>query len=236
MALAPPDGAPIVARSKRDREHRCPAACRASGWVPRSRSRDPSQRGATSTVRLTGGARPEDLVSVGELQLTIKDMQDFYDYGHWANGRLFEAIAQLTPEQFIQPAAGGYGSIRDTLVHVLSAQWGWLDRCGGPKRGPRLDPADYPTPESLAQTWNKVDDYARAFFATLSDADLDRVVEFTLGGPERYSASLGHLLQHAAVHAVHHRGQVALMLRLLGYAPGNFDVLFYPGEGGVQER
>jgi uncharacterized damage-inducible protein DinB len=26
---------------------------------------------------------------------------------------------------------------------------------------------------------------------------------------------------------VHHRGQVALLLRLLGYPPGNFDILFY---------
>jgi uncharacterized damage-inducible protein DinB len=38
---------------------------------------------------------------------------------------------------------------------------------------------------------------------------------------------VGALLQHAAVHGVHHRGQVALLLRVLGYAPGNFDLLFY---------
>jgi uncharacterized damage-inducible protein DinB len=37
-------------------------------------------------------------------------------------------------------------------------------------------------------------------------------------------------MQHAAVHAVHHRGQVALLLRTLGYVPGNFDWLLYVGE------
>jgi uncharacterized damage-inducible protein DinB len=37
-------------------------------------------------------------------------------------------------------------------------------------------------------------------------------------------------MHHAAVHAVHHRGQVALLLRTLGYEPGNFDLLLYVGE------
>jgi uncharacterized damage-inducible protein DinB len=40
------------------------------------------------------------------------------------------------------------------------------------------------------------------------------------------SMPVGELLQHAANHGVHHRGQVSL-LRLLGYNPDNFDILFY---------
>jgi uncharacterized damage-inducible protein DinB len=34
---------------------------------------------------------------------------------------------------------------------------------------------------------------------------------------------IGQLLHHAASHGVHHRGQVALLLRSLGHVPGNFD-------------
>ena len=41
---------------------------------------------------------------------------------------------------------------------------------------------------------------------------------------------LGELMQHAAIHGVHHRGQVALLLRVLGQVPGNFDMLFYFAE------
>jgi uncharacterized damage-inducible protein DinB len=37
-------------------------------------------------------------------------------------------------------------------------------------------------------------------------------------------------MQHAANHGVHHRGQVALLLRSIGYAPGNVDMLFYDAE------
>jgi uncharacterized damage-inducible protein DinB len=38
---------------------------------------------------------------------------------------------------------------------------------------------------------------------------------------------MGQLLHHSTVHGAHHRGQVALLLRVLGHSPGNFDILFY---------
>lgn len=84
-----------------------------------------------------------------EHQMTVKDLESLYDYGYWANRKLFDVISQLTPEQFTRPVAGSYGSIRNTMVHVLSAEWGWLDRCGGPERGPALKPGDYPMERRL---------------------------------------------------------------------------------------
>ncbi|MGE0884312.1 MAG: DinB family protein [Blastocatellales bacterium] len=162
--------------------------------------------------------------------MTIKDLEDLYDYGYWANRKLLQAISQLTPEQFTQTVAGSYGSIRNTLVHALSAEWGWLDRCGGPERGPRLNPDDYPTSESLVVTWDKVEVYMRVFLSGLKDEDLARNIEFTIGEPEKRLMQMSQLMQHAAIHGVHHRAQVALLLRMLGHAPGNFDMLMYYAE------
>ena len=159
--------------------------------------------------------------------MTVKDLEDLYDYGYWANRKLFHVISQLTPEQFTQPVAGSYGSIRNTMVHVLSAEWGWLSRCGGPERGPALKPGEYPTVESLVETWSKVEGYVREFLSELKDEDLTRKVEFKNPLGETRSMALVELMQHAANHGVHHRGQVALLLRLLGYAPDNLDILFY---------
>jgi uncharacterized damage-inducible protein DinB len=159
--------------------------------------------------------------------MTVKDLEDVYDYGYWANGKLFDVISQLTPEEFTRSVVGSYESIRNTMVHILSAEAGWLDRCGGPARGPKLNPVDFPTVESVTQAWNRVEANVREFLARLKDEDLVREIEFSFGESEKYSMRLGELMQHAAIHAVHHRGQVAMLLRLLGRAPGNFDILFY---------
>ena len=161
--------------------------------------------------------------------MTIQDLENLYDYGQWANKKLFTIIAQLTPEQFTQTVAGSYGSIRNTLVHMMSTEWGWLDRCGGTHRGPALKGEDYPTLASVTDQWSKVDGYVREFLSTLHDADLLRNVEYANERGKR-SMPIGELLHHGVNHAVHHRGQVALLLRMLGYVPGNFDILFYYGE------
>lgn len=159
--------------------------------------------------------------------MTVKDLEELYDYGYWANRKLFQVISQLTPEQFTQSVAGSYGSIRNTMVHAMSAEWGWLERCGGPERGPKLNPDDYPTVESVIEIWGKVETYEREFLSKLKDEDLARNVQYINPRGEKRSLLLGELLQHAAAHSIHHRGQVALLLRMLGYTPGYFDMLIY---------
>ena len=159
--------------------------------------------------------------------MTVKDLETLYDYGYWANRKLFDVMARLASEQFTQPVAGSYASIRNTMVHVLSAEAGWLDRCGGPKRGPRLNAADFPTVETLIEAWNKVEENLREFLGTLTDEDLARNAEYSTDRTEKISMPVGELMQHAANHGNHHRGQVALLLRLLGQEPGYFDMLMY---------
>jgi uncharacterized damage-inducible protein DinB len=159
--------------------------------------------------------------------MTARDLETLFDYGYWANQKLFEVVTQLTPEQFTQQVAGSYGSVRNTLVHMMSTEWGWLDRCGGAPRGPRLNASDYPTVTSVTERWARVEAYLREFLAPLRDEDLEKTLEFAIGDGPVHSMHLGQMLHHAAIHGVHHRGQVALLLRSLGYVPGNFDILFY---------
>ena len=81
--------------------------------------------------------------------MTVDDLEVLYDYGYWANAHLFQVLSDLPPADFTKSVAGSYGSIRNTLVHAMSAEWGWLDRCGGPERGPSLNADDFPDLESV---------------------------------------------------------------------------------------
>ena len=152
-----------------------------------------------------------------------------YDYGYWANRKLLAVVAQLTPEQFTQDVAGSYGSVRNTMVHTLSAEWGWLDRSGGHARGPALKAGEFPTLHSVTDKWTEIEGHMRRFLSNLKDDDLARVVEFEMLG-RKFQMTVNEMLEHAANHGVHHRGQLALLLRVLGHTPGNVDLLFYDAE------
>jgi uncharacterized damage-inducible protein DinB len=159
--------------------------------------------------------------------MTIDDLETLFDYGYWANRKLFAAIAPLTPDQFARTVDDSHGSIRNTLVHMLNVERIWLGRCGGPFPQGIFNPADFGTAESIALAWQTHETQMREFLSTLRDPDLARDVEFTFGGTTKLSMPMSQLLQQSVTHGVHHRGQVSLLLRLLGLNPENFDILLY---------
>jgi uncharacterized damage-inducible protein DinB len=163
--------------------------------------------------------------------MTAHDLEVLFDYSYWANKKLFRVIASLTPDEFTRHVAGSYGSVRNTLLHALSTEWGWLERCGGePARGGRLEPANYPTAEALMDEWSRVESGMRRFLAGLKDEDVARPIEYPGNGGARRSMPLGELMHHVTNHSAHYRGQTALLLRELGHAPGDIDLLFYYSE------
>jgi len=160
--------------------------------------------------------------------MTVNDLEMLYDYSYWANARLLPVVSSLSREEFGRSAAGGWGSVRNTLVHMMSAEGGWLERAGGPKRGAPLNADDFPTPESIATYWTAQEGKVRAFLSGLTDPDLAIPREFTIPQlPVTGVLSIGEMLHHAVHHNAHHRGQVTLLLRQLGFAPGNVDIMFY---------
>ena len=166
--------------------------------------------------------------------MTVADLTTLFDYSYWANVRIFRAVECLSAEAFSRPLNGGHGSIRDTLVHTLSAERGWLARCGGPERGPSLRGEDFVSVAALTAAWGETETQVRRFLASLTDGDLERMAKYANNRGEARSMPLGELLHHTAIHAVHHRGQVATMLRLLEQPAEPIDILFYfAGQRGV---
>jgi uncharacterized damage-inducible protein DinB len=162
--------------------------------------------------------------------MNVRDLESLYDHGSWANRKLFAVVANLSPEQFVRTVDETHGSIRNTLVHMLNAESLWLSRVSGQERIGPLDPAAYPTPESVIAAWPTVETRFRAYLSTLTDADLARDIEFTIGGTRKMTLSVAELLEQTILHGVHHRGQISLVLRLLGQNPENFDILLYFAE------
>ena len=55
--------------------------------------------------------------------MTADEIKTLYEYNRWANHRITSACRPLDPEAFTRNLGNSFGSVRDTLVHTLWAEW-----------------------------------------------------------------------------------------------------------------
>lgn len=158
------------------------------------------------------------------------DIVHLYDYNRWANAKIFDAVSKLTAEQFTEDLHSSHRSVRDTLAHILAAEWIWLERWNGTSPKALLDPTDFPTVESIRTRLSEVEDGCRKFINGLTDQSLETVVAYTNTQGEEWKYPLGHMMQHVANHSSYHRGQVTTMLRQLGAGVIPVDLLYFEDE------
>jgi uncharacterized damage-inducible protein DinB len=164
--------------------------------------------------------------------MTIADIRHLLAYTDWANERVLSAAEKLPPDQLLRDVRISHTSILGTLLHVAGADWLWLERWRG--NSPVGDdvwagwkPGDARSVQQVREKWQTVAGNRKAYLETVSDADLDREFAYRRFTGEPYSLPLGQQMQHAVNHATLHRGQVVGMIRQLGVAPPQTDLLFY---------
>jgi uncharacterized damage-inducible protein DinB len=118
--------------------------------------------------------------------------------------------------------------VRDTLVHLYSAEWAWYQRWQGlsPTAPLRFD--DYPDLETLRRAWTEQEHKLRAYLESLGEADVTRVINYRLFSGQAGASPFWQMLQHMVNHGSYHRGQVTTMLRQLGATPPkSVDMITY---------
>jgi uncharacterized damage-inducible protein DinB len=167
----------------------------------------------------------------------LERIRTLYAYSAWANARILDTAALLTPEQFTT-SGDGFGSIRDTLVHTASAQWLWLwlERWRATSPTELWDPADFPDVAILRSRWEEVEATTSAYVASLREHDLARAVSYVNFQGENWAYPLWQQLLHQVNHATQHRSEAALLLTRLGYSPGWLDLLVYVDEQDPDQR
>ena len=93
------------------------------------------------------------------------------------------------------------GEIRYGLTRELS-EW-----------PPEFTPAQYPSPRALIALLTEVHQRTESYLRTLHDADLER--EVVTPWDKRYT--LSEMFWHVLEHEIHHRGELSLILGLLGH-------------------
>jgi uncharacterized damage-inducible protein DinB len=143
-------------------------------------------------------------------------------FGHhvWATTRVLDACAALDDTQLATTVPGTYGSIIDTLRHLVGADVFYLDVLTGRQPAPFDEPtADIPTLRVVMEAQDA------AWQRTIT-GDVDPttdVIEYEDSGYETH-APLGIRLAQALHHGTDHRSQVCTALTTLGIEPPAIDV------------
>lgn len=158
------------------------------------------------------------------------EVRFLYDYTRWADDRALEAAGKLAPEQWARDMGSSMKSVRDTLVHLLSGQWMWLQRWKGSSPQAMWNAAEYPDVAGLKKRRDDLVLDQANFLSALTEESLKKDVKYTNIKGEAFSVPLWQLMLHAVNHSSYHRGQVTTLLRQLGGQPLSTDLVQFCGQ------
>ncbi len=139
-------------------------------------------------------------------------------FAHWSQVRrgLIETIDAFNPEDLSYVPFPSSWSAGEIMLHIANAESGWFQYVVA--RQLKEWPEDYsleswPTPESIKTLLAEVHARTDGYLASFSMADLNRNVTLPWNGN---TLTLGWIIWHIIEHEIHHRGELSMILGLLG--------------------
>lgn len=142
-------------------------------------------------------------------------LQTIFRHHLWANTRLFERCAELTNEQLDSGITGVYGSIRDTLLHILRAEQSYFSRISTGK--PYNRSADAP-PVTVSDMITAIQTTGEGLIEWAPKIQANDTVEIDWDGTLR-EVPKTIILNQVINHATEHRSQIMSIMTQIGIEP-----------------
>lgn len=152
-----------------------------------------------------------------------------YDWVKQTRQILFAQCRMLSEQELVAESNFGFLSIKATLVYIAGCYHAWIGsfffaQTKTPIRTEQQVASM--TFDDIEQYFEEADAYVANLFS--QGVNWDEPIEQEL--PWRADSgivrkSLRQLLMHTVTHEFHHKGQIVAMLRQLGHAPQNTDIL-----------
>lgn len=160
--------------------------------------------------------------------VTTSILEDLYDHGDWANAKLLKLCHELSDAQLDQPREMGFGSLRNTLFHILEAEKLWLERWQAKPPRPLVADAGGLSTQDIATQMQQIAAERNQLLQQDKASAYTRTVTFQDSMEATWRFEIGDLLNHVSNHGVHHRAQVLSFLKQFGKTvPAGVDYLFW---------
>jgi uncharacterized damage-inducible protein DinB len=167
------------------------------------------------------------MTNQSQSQTSYETTDTLFRHNLWANSRLFELCAGLSDEQLDARIVGTYGSIREMLVHIATAERSYLQRIrtGVPYRRPK----DAPLP-NVAELQESIHASGEGLVVTAPTVRPEDSVQIDREGTS-FLLPCAVLLVQAINHATEHRSQIMATLTQIGIQPPDLDGWTYFSAG-----
>ena len=128
---------------------------------------------------------------------------------------LMDTIEKFTDEELDYVAYEGGYSVRQMILHIAQEEYGEIQYgiTGEISEFPSDYQEDsYPTKQSIKELLALVHDETCMYLESISDEDLEKEIEAGWGGTHPLIDMVFHVIEHE----IHHRGELSLILGLLG--------------------
>jgi uncharacterized damage-inducible protein DinB len=138
-------------------------------------------------------------------------------FSHWEQVRsdLVATVAKFSQTELSFVVAQHSWPVGQIMLHIADCEDNWLH---GVVQG-EFEPwifysfSDYPTTAAILEVLNQARQRTIAFLDGLEESDLDNIYTLPGGG----QVSLFWILWHVLEHEIHHRGELSLILGMLGH-------------------
>jgi uncharacterized damage-inducible protein DinB len=162
--------------------------------------------------------------------MSVENLKRLLRFNEWANDRVFDAVAALTPEQQTQDLGASFPSIALTAGHMVAGEWIWLQRWLGISNSTFPDWAASTDIADLRRRLLELQNERAAFIDGLTDADILLPRRYKLMSGLEDEQPLDVMVTHVVNHATYHRGQIAAFFRQIGLKPIGTDFITFARE------
>jgi uncharacterized damage-inducible protein DinB len=149
---------------------------------------------------------------------------EFFKHHLWANLRLLDLCAGLSDEYLEASVPGTYGRVRDTLIHLLASEEGYITALTGqPPEQPLRQLEGFPGFEELRR---RTQQNGEALITIAGQLYPEQILQGVWRGKPYTMPAVIPLLQ-AINHATEHRAHIVTILSQQGITPPILDAWTY---------
>ena len=151
-------------------------------------------------------------------------------FNQWANERLYDACATLTDTERKRDRKAFFGSIHNTLNHLLVVDRIWVGRLAGAEPPIKsLDQIIFEDFDALRAARRQEDQRFIQIVDAIPEGRLEETVNYRrMSEPRTPQAKPVHIALITLLnHQTHHRGQVHNMLSQAGVKPPALDIIYF---------